>query len=294
MKLSYVLFAFLSLIVKPFPVLADRMITFYFGNTVDLSAGLTCTENDKILMAPIFNISYYKNRRQLRSVFNNATTTHIDDRGLQGNECKNRCEGYTGGYCHPMPICNKKRRALQDTFNPLYATCPNHLAEVNRRLDALIATSTDLSANCKILIRTDNRNATCEDGIIVGEIASFTIVRIDARKWVADKCKGFPPNYCPMYPSPPPLPVTTNDIRLSMGGTKANIEVRLIPCISTLELSVVGPGINSKRIITLTSSSSMKVSALTDYTTFSAGIYTVTAIPNNNPSKAKSFTITAV
>ena len=249
MMLSYVLFAFLSLIVKPFPVMADRFITFKFDNTVGPSKGLTCNAGDTALLAPIFNISNYKIRRQLRPIINNAIATNIDDRSLTtAATCKDRCEGYVDGFCHPMPICNKKRRTLQDEFNPLYATCPNHLAEVNARLDQLIATSTTLSSDCKILIRTDNRNATCEDGIIVGEIASFTILRKYVK--MIDQCRGWPEDGCIYQPPPAPMQVTTNDISVKMTangripGMLANIQVHLIPCISILEVSVVGPDMN--------------------------------------------------
>lgn len=155
MKLSYVLFVFLSLIVGSFPVSADRMITFYFGNS---STGLSCTENDKMLMAPIFNISYYKVQRQLRSVSSSNTASSVadgfPDRGLttKARICAKRCQGYAGSFCHPMPICSANRRSLQNTFNPLYATCPDHVAEVNRRLNALIATDTALSADRKSVV----------------------------------------------------------------------------------------------------------------------------------------------
>ena len=291
MKLLYVLFAFLSIAVGPVRVFADRNIAVSFAPSGDAS----CNDIDKALIAPIFNISNYKIRRQLRSVSSNATVTGIADRGLTVNECKNRCRGFAGGFCHAMPVCNVKRRALQDNLNPLYTTCSSHVAEVNARLDELITTSTLLSAGCKELIRADNRNATCEDGILPGEISGFSIHRIGQR---LNTCPAEMELYymCRSLKGFPTIPVTANNItvKLSAFNMFANVQVQMIPCISTVQLSIVGPRMNSNRVITIPSGGSLYVSALSDYQKIYPGIYTVTATPDNKPSKAKSFTMTVI
>jgi hypothetical protein len=288
MKLSYVIFV-LPFVVGSIPVFADRMIAFYFSP----STGTSCNDNEKALLGPIFNISNYKNRRHLRSFKDNATDADMDDRGLTVNECKNRCLGYAGGWCHPMAVCNIKRRTLQDDFNPLYATCSNHIEEVNARLDALIATSTELSEGCKELLRVDNRNATCEDGILIGEISGFSVQTKIQR---AIECVGMPPYSCRIFHSPTPISVQSNhqDVTVTADGNLmyTNVQIHLIPCLSTLDFSIVGPKFSRTRSLDMVSGGSLDVFLLPDFKVLPPGTYNVTAIPNKNLRKAKSFTMT--
>ena len=287
MKLLYVLFAFLSIAVGPIQVHADRNIAFVFAPSGDAS----CNDNDEALMAPIFNISNYKIRRQLRSVNSNTAAAEMEDRGLLANECKNRCAGFAGGWCHAMPVCSKKRRELQDDFNPLYSTCSNHVAEVNARLDELIASSSALSTGCKELIRADNRNATCEDGILIGEISGFSIRRKLQR---TSECIGYAPGRCPIFRSQAPISVVSNEVvTVAAGGSTmyTNIQIDLIPCFSTLDFSVVGPNFNRQRSIPMVSGGSLDIMMLPEFTILPVGTYNVTAIPNSNIRKEKRFTL---
>jgi hypothetical protein len=216
----------------------------------------------------------------------NSAALHMDqsDRGLQSQACKDECRNQAMP-CRSITGCSgRRRRELQAGDNLMYATCSDQVAEMHARLDAAIATNT-LSTNCKLLLARNNRNTTCQDGIVSSEIGKFTL-----RIWTESTGA---------YTS---VSVTGNEITVGASGVPVSLDiaVQLIPCVRNFGISIVGRSYSTSSSYGWMSGSIEQVymfAGVTNNVTYSGvkrippGTYNVTAIPNKNSQKAKSFTM---
>jgi hypothetical protein len=99
-------------------------------------------------------------------------------------------------------------------------------------------------------------------------------------------CKYVVPGYCRAFPGEM---VTTNEV--TGVGRDLNIGITLIPCIKSLEVSIIGQKFSKKSTYGAFSGSNLQVLVYPffEYAPFEPGTYTVTATPNGNARKAKSF-----